>query len=372
MRRIDEVNRGCMLSGWIGYMLVSSQAVLGMQSPTDDLPANNGIEREQRESMDGNVNEHAKGWNLRLPTLGGKQFWTDHQWWYGWRVQHNNTTDHWRLLDPSNVRHAWGGRQAMLEALDQIKANHPPIEEPDEVVLLLHGLMRTSGSMKSIASEIERSNALVECLRPDGTPMRRVPLQFSYSSTRASIADHADALRELVEHLPGKPRISAVAHSMGNIVLRHAIADWERAEDPARILPRFHRVVMLGPPNQGSSIAKHLSKLGLFEIVTGNSGVQLGKAWEQLNGDLGTPTCPFAIIAGDVSHLPVQNPLLERGPSDWIVTLEEAKLAGVEELVAVPVVHSFLISDPKIVAATVSYLSGKSLHESLGIAPMEP
>ena len=49
------------------------------------------------------LKDDANLWNLSLPTLGGKQFWTDHRWWQGWRVQYNSTLDHWRLLDPNSV-----------------------------------------------------------------------------------------------------------------------------------------------------------------------------------------------------------------------------------------------------------------------------
>ncbi|MGN6547535.1 MAG: hypothetical protein ACTHK7_20955, partial [Aureliella sp.] len=37
-------------------------------------------------------------WNVPLPTLGGQQFWTDHRWNDGWRLQQNALTGHWRVL----------------------------------------------------------------------------------------------------------------------------------------------------------------------------------------------------------------------------------------------------------------------------------
>jgi len=309
------------------------------------------------------MKDNAKPWNLPLPTLGGKQFWTDYRWWQGWRIQYNSTLDHWRLLDPNSVRRAWGGRQAMLDELNRVTASNQVESNPTEVVLLLHGLMRTASSMDPIEKELARVDRDLMILQPD-VAKKRTSISFSYASTRDPISVHSAALRELVEHLPGQPRISMVGHSLGNIVFRQAIGEWQRNGDPKKVLPRMNRVVMLGPPNQGSSFAAKLSRLGLFETVTGNSGMQLGPSWDQFRSGLGTPPCPFAVVAGDISKSSIQNPLLS-GPSDGVVTVEEAALDGMAEIASVPVVHSFLMSNSSVVRAAVSFLSGNGLNEAL-------
>ncbi len=107
----------------------------------------------------------------------------------------------------------------------------------------------------------------------------------------------------MIESLPGKPKIDLVAHSMGNIVIRHALADWQRAGDPTGALSRFQKMVMLGPPNQGAMIAKRLAKTGVFGVVTGAGALELGPAWESLEPRLAIPNFPFAIVAGNVSGL---------------------------------------------------------------------
>jgi len=309
------------------------------------------------------LKEHAKLWNLSSPTLGGKQFWTDYRWWQGWRVQYNSTLDHWRLLDPNSVRRAWGGRQAMIDELAKVASANPSAPPPEEVVLLMHGLMRSAGSMEPIQRELARVDEESKKLHPESARVRTA-IGFSYASTREPISKHSAALRELVENLPGQPRISMVGHSMGNIVFRHAIGEWQRNGDPKQVLPRLNRVVMLGPPNQGSAFAAKLSRLGVFETITGNSGMQLGPSWDTLRDGLGTPPCPFAIVAGDISKIAIQNPLLN-GPSDGVVTLEEAALDGMTEIVAVPVIHSFLMSDASIVRGAVSFLSGNGLRDGM-------
>jgi hypothetical protein len=307
--------------------------------------------------------KESKKWNIPLPTLGGKQFWTDYRWWQDWRVQYNSTLDHWRLLDPKSVRRAWGTRQSVLDELAQIVSQNPTAAAPTEVVLLIHGLMRSASSMAPLETELIRHDKDSVRLNPEVAHLRTA-VYFSYASTRDPITTHSAALRELVENLPGQPRISMVGHSLGNIVFRQAVGEWQRNGDPKNVLPRLNRVVMLGPPNQGSSFAAKLSRLGLFETITGNSGMQLGSSWQTLRDGLGTPPCPFAIVAGDISKSAIQNPLLS-GPSDGVVTIEEASLDGMAEIVAVPVVHSFLMSDSSVVHATVSFLSGSGLSDAL-------
>jgi pimeloyl-ACP methyl ester carboxylesterase len=251
----------------------------------------------------------------------------------------------------------------MLEELETVKKRAPGQDKIEEVVLLVHGLFRTKESMSPIVEQWEATHGVQSSFRQSEsgpTKSLKVCVPISYASTRTSIDNHAEALRELAENLPGEPRISFVGHSLGNIVFRRAIGEWQTAGDPRNVLPRLKRAVMLGPPNHGSAFAASLSKLGVFETLTGASGMHLGPAWDKLQSSLGTPPCPFAIVVGDISGSYLSNPLLE-GPSDGIVTVEEAQLAGAAETKTFPVLHSFLMSDPEIVKSTLSFLGGGSL-----------
>ena len=316
------------------------------------VPATGEVSTAEGKVMEDTV----KGWNLPLPTLGGKQFWTDYRWWHGWKVQYNSTLDHWRLIDPNGIRRAWGGRQAMLDEMNRVMETTTPPAAIDEVVLLAHGLFRSNGSMTPIAEEFQR----VSSHQIEEPVIRRSVVSMTYASTRDSIAEHSAAMRELLETLPGTPKISFVGHSLGNIVFRHAIGQWKANGDPHKVLDRLHRVVMLGPPNQGSAFAASLSRLGLFETLTGSTGMHLGPAWEKLQHSLGTPPCPFAIVIGDVSNSSLKNPFLDE-PNDGVVTVSEATLEGASAIKTFPVVHSFLMRDESIVRATVSYLMGREL-----------
>lgn len=282
--------------------------------------------------------------NLPTKTAGGTQLWTDHRWHDGWRVQQNALTGHWRLLDPGDIRRGWGSREACLGRLEQSisSSTAPPPPGERRYVILLHGLMRTHHSMKPM----ERG------LREAGYEH---VIRFSYASTRGSIAEHAGALRELIEALPRDSDFRFVGHSMGNIVVRYLVGELQAAGDPQEVLQRCRAMVMLGPPNRGAAIARRLGRTGLYGLVTGPGGVELGAAWDQLAERLATPPFPFAIIAGDRSESVLQNPLVAP-EGDYIVSVDEARLEGAEVFRTVPVVHAWLMRDENVIRESIAFL----------------
>ena len=78
---------------------------------------------------------------------------------------------------------------------------------------------------------------------------------WGYRSIRGSIASHARAVQRKLDELVANGRhdvIHIVTHSMGGIVARRAIA----LARPANL----GRLVMLGPPNRGSHVARRLAR----------------------------------------------------------------------------------------------------------------
>ena len=286
--------------------------------------------------------ESTAPFNVPFKTYGGTQFWTDHQHSHGYRIQSNWMTNHWRLLDAADVRRAWGTRKQCEVALDDLLSKKKDASTEQEYVVLLHGLMRSHQSMRSM----EKTLQMADC----GTVLR-----FSYASTRNTIGDHAAALQEVLSGLPKDAKISFVAHSMGNIVVRHLLADLKEQGDPDGLLQRCGCMVMLGPPNQGAAIARRLSYTKVFGLVAGKTGLQLGPNWQQLVGNLAIPEFPFSIIAGDLSQKNVRNPILGEA-SDFVVQVEETQLEGRESFTIVPVLHSTLMKNPEVQQLVVDFL----------------
>jgi hypothetical protein len=59
--------------------------------------------------------------NLPTKTMGGLVFWADVADISGWRLQRNWVFGNCRILDPNDVRRAWGGETAMLEAFEYLE-----------------------------------------------------------------------------------------------------------------------------------------------------------------------------------------------------------------------------------------------------------
>ena len=58
--------------------------------------------------------------NINFPTMGGEVFWNDIYSLNGWRVQQNTITKHCRVLDPNNIRRAWGSEKKMKENMEKM------------------------------------------------------------------------------------------------------------------------------------------------------------------------------------------------------------------------------------------------------------
>ena len=93
--------------------------------------------------------------NVVAPTMGGTQLWGDEIVCGPWRIQSNVVTGHCRLLDPDDVRHAWGGLAVCQRHLDTLKQQGkiPPLRPI--VVVVLHGLAGNRQQMSPLASYLE-------------------------------------------------------------------------------------------------------------------------------------------------------------------------------------------------------------------------
>ena len=45
--------------------------------------------------------------NLPVKTLGGQVFWQTIESQNGWKLQQNIFTEHYRIIDPENIRQGW-------------------------------------------------------------------------------------------------------------------------------------------------------------------------------------------------------------------------------------------------------------------------
>jgi triacylglycerol lipase len=206
------------------------------------------------------------------------------------------------------------------------------------LVVLLHGLARGHGSMAGMA----------RFLRASGFET----FGRTYPSRRHSIAYLADEVTEWIcEHAGDRP-LCAVTHSMGGVIVRHL-------HDP-RI--RWHRIVMLAPPNRGSQLAAALTENPVFRWYYGPAGKELATG-----GDGGTwpqPPAAFGVIAGTRARALVNPTSWTMGrrfapgvAHDGTVAVDETRLEGMSAFAEVDATHTWIMNDVRARALVLRYLN---------------
>lgn len=281
--------------------------------------------------------------NLNLPskTLGGREFWGDVIHFHGWRIQQNALTEHFRLIDSDDVRHAWGTREQCQAMLDEIKLEKKLPKMCGDGVLLIHGITRSSKSMAGYREPLEKAGLQV--------------FPFDYPSTRVDLDASAEYLHQVIESLEGIERLHIVAHSMGGVVAR-AYRAKHRDE-------RLHRLVLVGSPQNGAEMADLARDKAnvVFKTIFGPAGQQLITDQDGFLVKLPKPDVEFAVIAG--GHPPNGiNPLIP-GDDDGIVSVASTRLAGAADYLYVESLHLALNRNATVHAATVRFLQTGKLRE---------
>ncbi len=207
---------------------------------------------------------------------------------------------------------------------------------PRPLVVLLHGLARGHGSMARLG----------RVLRARGFDT----YSRTYPSRRHSLAYLADEVTDwIVEHAGARP-VCAVTHSMGGVIVRHL--------HDHRI--RWHRIVMLAPPNQGSQLAAALAGNAVFRWYYGPAGAELAEGAPRWPAPPGT----FAVIAG-TRGFALSNPtswtIARRFPAgtthDGTVAVEETRHPAMAAFAEVDATHTWIMNDPRVHALVIRYLT---------------
>lgn len=207
----------------------------------------------------------------------------------------------------------------------QMNPAPPPVKD---VVLLLHGLARTSGSMRSLHGDLESEGYRV--------------VDFDYPSIREPLEVHGRRLHDTLAQLDADPevgRIHVVTHSLGGIVTRHALT--------LGVPKKMGRVVMLAPPNKGSQVAKRLTPV-LGRWV---------KALPQLSSAKDSAVNTLASVEGvEIGIIAAEK--------DGKVRVEDTHLAGEADHLVVGGRHTFIMTRKDVRRQVSVFLrSGRFEHE---------
>ena len=209
-------------------------------------------------------------------------------------------------------------------------------EPQSECVILLHGMWRTGLSMKPVEEQLEDY---------DYTIVRRSYPSFRYPIEELAVIAVEEGLRECADK--GARIINFVTHSLGGILVRQYLAHHK--------VVGLKRVVMLGPPNQGSQVADYLQSWAVVRLLQPEAVLQLGTGVDSVPQRLGPVNFDLGIIAGTVNrrrYLPIS----PRGVSDGTVSVAETVVPGMLDYLELPVSHTFIMWNKEVLRQTAFFL----------------
>ncbi|MEE9320203.1 MAG: alpha/beta hydrolase [Granulosicoccus sp.] len=186
----------------------------------------------------------------------------------------------------------------------------------DELIVLVHGIWMQGFMMRILGQMLTREGYRTH--------------QVSYDFLGRSPEENAGQLFKEITGLQAKT-IHLVGHSLGGIVILHLLKRHPEVE--------IGKVVLLGSPVRGSSVAKRLHANQLLRPLLGRS-IERGLLGGAPNFD---GQRPLGVITGSGQY-GISSLLYPTGEdSDGVVTLSETLLDNVTDRTTVPLSHSTMI-----------------------------
>ncbi len=217
----------------------------------------------------------------------------------------------------------------------------------DQQIILLHGLGRSPFSMRKI---------------------ERVLKDQGYRVINAGYKGISDNFEQILHQIlgkiepwvdPNKP-VNFVGHSFGGILIRGILA-----KKHPWILGRC---VMLGTPNQGTSIASYVVSHGFLKYFTPNVTRELVPNSELIK-NLPEPLIETGIIAGSKRYNPIipvswfYKKATDNAPGDGVVELSNTECRNMSDFIVLPLHHSFMMWDSPLIKQIVHFLQqGHFIH----------
>jgi len=208
--------------------------------------------------------------------------------------------------------------------------------DADECVVLLHGLNRSYRAMNKMASSLQDAG------------FSTVNVDYpSQSNSIEELAPVAVNLGLTECRRTGAASVHFVTHSLGGILLRYAHQE--------SAIPDIGRVVMLGPPNQGSEVVDIARRWPVLHFLSGGVGLQLGTDANSIPAKLGPVDFELGVIAGTRSVSPLMSAILP-DVDDGKVTVKRTQVQGMSDFLVVAHSHAFMMASDHVIANTAGFL----------------
>ena len=225
-------------------------------------------------------------------------------------------------------------------------ASVPTAAPAADCVILLHGLAKSDSSMKKLERAIDDAGYITVNVDYPSTdyPIEKLAGPAIAPALDKCTQQSADPHGYQSER---PSQVHFVTHSMGGILVRQYLSRVN--------VENLGRVVMLGPPNQGSEVVDKLGSFPGFHFIFGDAGLQLGSGKLSVPNKLGAASFDVGIIAGTKSINPILSGMLP-GKDDGKVTVERTRLEGMHDHLEMPVTHVFMMKNQKVIQQVVHYL----------------
>jgi len=218
-----------------------------------------------------------------------------------------------------------------------------------DCVVLLHGLLRSDSSMATLEQALSEQGYTVVNM---DYPSTEYPIEHLADTYVAQAINQCHTHNHSNTHSTINSDIDSnthfVTHSMGGILVR----DYVDRHGSAGI----GRVVMLGPPNQGSEAVDKLRFLPVFGWLHGPAGLQLGTDQQSRVKQLGAVDFELGVIAGTQSINPLLSVLIP-GRDDGKVSVENTKVLGMKAHKVMSVTHPMMMKNAEVIGQTVQFLA---------------
>ena len=196
-------------------------------------------------------------------------------------------------------------------------------------VVLVHGLWLNASALITLQWHIQRCGFTVH--------------RYDYPTVRLGLTENAARLARFIDALESTD-VYVVAHSLGGLVTMRALTDHGAG--------RVQRVVLLGSPMTGSFSGRRLASFSAGRALLGVNT----RVWEQRSSVSVPDGVEVGVLAGTrpvglgqlIGRLPK--------PHDGTVSVEETKVDGAADSIALPVTHTQMLFSARVASQVCSFL----------------